>query len=334
MVARAVHRACEKAGAPAGTFAFLHAGGDRDMAVGQELVSHPAIQAVGFTGSPGGGMALVRLANARPQPIPVFAEMGSVNPVVVLPSAEEPALGEKLAGSAMMSGGQMCTCPGLVFVVKGPQLDALAAGMKAAFSKAVPVVMLSPRVREGYVRKLHETSHTKGLETLAGVGDQPSAPGPLTGAPTLLRTTSADFRRDPRLAEECFGPSAIVVACESVDDLLGALELVQGSLTGTLWANPADEHAPRALAALAARSGRVVVNGVPTGVEVCPAMVHGGPFPACNRPDTSAVGALAIRRWCRPVCYQNTPGSMLPEELQEGNPRRIFRVVDGKRVEG
>lgn len=333
MVARAVQRACEKAGAPAGTFAFLHAGGDRDLAVGQELVTHPAIQAVGFTGSPAGGMALVRLANGRPQPIPVFAEMGSVNPVVVLPSADDPTLGEKLAASAMMSGGQMCTCPGLVFAVKGPHLDALAAGMQAAFAKAAPVVMLSSRVREGYVKKLHETSHARGLETLAGVGDQPPAAGPLTGAPTLLRTTSADFRRDPKLAEECFGPSAIVVACESVDDLLGALELVQGSLTGTLWTNPADANAPRALAALAARAGRVVVNGVPTGVEVCPAMVHGGPFPACNRPDTTAVGAFAIRRWCRPVCWQNTPDALLPEELRETNPCRIFRVVNGKRIE-
>jgi acyl-CoA reductase-like NAD-dependent aldehyde dehydrogenase len=140
-----------------------------------------------------------------------------------------------------------------------------------------------------------------------------------------MTTTSADFRKDPKLAEECFGPSAVLVACESVDDMLTALDAVHGSLTGTLWTSPTDPDAPRALGALAARAGRVVVNGVPTGVEVCTSMVHGGPHPACNRPDTTAVGSFAIRRWCRPVCYQNTPDALLPEELREGNPLGIAR---------
>lgn len=322
MVARAVHDAAIRTGMPGGVFAFLHAGGDRDHAVGKELVTHPAIKAVGFTGSPAGGMALVRLAADRPEPIPVFAEMGSVNPVLVLPSAlgsadQAAPLAEKLAASAVMSGGQMCTCPGLIFAVGGPAFEAFAAALSASFAKSSPVAMLSPRVREGFTRRLFEIGHAAGVMTLAGQNDQRTTlMPPIT--PTLLRTSSAAFVSTPTLAEECFGPAAILVECTDTADMLVALANVQGSLTGTLWCDPADADAPAALACLEARVGRIIFAGVPTGVEVSPAMVHGGPYPACNRPDTSAVGPLAIRRWCRPVCYQNVPTELLSASLSQG----------------
>lgn len=322
MVAKALLSAADRTGMPKGVFAFLHSGGDRDLAVGKELVTHPAIKAVGFTGSPAGGMALVRLAADRPEPIPVFAEMGSVNPVLVLPSAlaqaeQVTSLAEKLAASAVMSGGQMCTCPGLIFAVRGPAFEAFAAALSAGFAKSTPVAMLSPRVREGFTRRLHEVGHAASVSTLAGHSDQRTTLTPPV-SPTLLRTASAAFTASPTLAEECFGPAAILVECSNTADMLAALANVRGSLTGTLWCDPADADAPAALTALEARVGRIVFAGVPTGVEVSPAMVHGGPYPACNRPDTSAVGPLAIRRWCRPVCYQNVPTELLPSSLAQG----------------
>lgn len=319
MVARAVLAAAERTGMPKGVFAFLHSGGDRDLAVGHELVVHPAIKAVGFTGSPAGGMALVRLAADRSEPIPVFAEMGSVNPVLVLGSAlasteQASLLAEKLAASAVLSGGQMCTCPGLIFAVRGSVFEAFAAALSASFNKSSSVTMLSPRVREGFTRRLNEIGHVAGVMTLAGQNDQRTTFMPPV-TPTLLRTTSDAFIASPTLADECFGPAAILVECLDTSDMLAALAIVKGSLTGTLWCDPTDADAPAALAALESRVGRIIFGGMPTGVEVSPAMVHGGPYPACNRPDTSAVGPLAVRRWCRPVCYQNVPAGLLPAPL-------------------
>jgi NADP-dependent aldehyde dehydrogenase len=311
MVAAAVSRAVAKVGLHPGTFSFLHSGGERDLAVGTELVSHPAIKAVGFTGSPVGGMALVRLAASRSDPIPVFAEMGSVNPVVILPGAlaANPAdLAGKLAASATASYGQMCTCPGLIFAVQSPAFDALKVALSAAFAAAKPAPMLSPRVRDGYLRRLGDNAHTSGVEILAGSESQAS--------PALLAVDAATFIASPGLHEECFGPAAILVACRSVAEMLEAAAHIPGSLTATLWADASDD-ASRFVDLLTQRAGRFIVNGVPTGVEVSPAMVHSGPMPACNRPDTTAVGPQAIRRWCRPVCYQNVPQYLLPEELRD-----------------
>ncbi len=332
MVAEVVRGAVSACGLPEGTFSYLPAGGDRDLAIARELVTHPSIKAAGFTGSPSGGMALARLGAERPDPIPVYAEMGSVNPVVALASAGEAgAVAEKLAASAVASGGQMCTCPGLVFAVRGAWFESLASAMAKAIGAVSPVVMLNPRVRGSFTEKLAANASAANVRLLAGETGQKPAEGPLVARPALMRVASASFRSNASLAEECFGPALMLVECDDVEDVLASLACIEGSLTGTLWCGGTDPDARRVMTSLVARCGRVVVNGVPTGVEVCAPMVHGGPFPACNRPESTAVGPLAIRRWCRPVCFQNTPEDLLPEELRSDNPLGIERLVDGQR---
>lgn len=339
LVAQAVSAAVAKTGFAPGTFASLASGGDRDLAVGQELVRHPAIRAVGFTGSTTGGMALAALAGARPQPIPVFAEMGSVNPVFVTPgaiAADGGAIAQKLAASATASSGQMCTCPGLIFVVKGEPSHRFIAALAEAIAKLQPMTMLSPHIRAAYERRLREISGTNDVEMLAGSSSSMFTEGqPVVSSPALLRTTLIAFRHHPNLGEECFGPAALVVECQSETELLEATGLVHGSLTGSIWFDPAESGSALVAslwARLARKVGRLIANGVPTGVEVTGAMVHGGPHPSCNRPDSSAVGHTAIRRWCRPVAFQNTPDELLPPELREGNPLGIDRIVDGVRT--
>ncbi len=339
LVAKAMAAAVARAGFPTGTFANLPAGGDRDLAVGQELVRHPAICGVGFTGSTTGGMALVALANARPEPIPVFAEMGSANPVFVLPgaiAADGATIADKLAASATASSGQMCTCPGLIFVVKGEATEQFVEVLAAAIGRLPAMVMLSPRIRSGYEHRLREIAGTTDVELLVGSANVSVGEGePIQATAALLRTTLSTFRRHATLADECFGPAGVVVVCENELELVEAATLVRGSLTGSIWLASSDAASPLALdvrSRLARRVGRLIFNGVPTGVEVIAAIVHSGPFPSCNRPDTSAVGHSAIRRWCRPVCFQNTPDPLLPPELRENNPLGIERTVGGART--
>ncbi|GJQ28575.1 MAG: 2,5-dioxovalerate dehydrogenase [Phycisphaerae bacterium] len=320
---------------PRGLFQYLPAGGARDLTVGEELVTHPRVRAVGFTGSVAGGKALVRLANARAEPIPVFAEMGSVNPVFVLPAAiaaRGTAIAQFLAASATASGGQMCTCPGLIFVPE--PADAFVQALREAFASMPPVIMLTPRIAQSYRRRLADVAGAPGAWVLAGdprVGTDST--GPVIASPVLAVVNLREFLAAGTLREECFGPSTIVVRCTNADEFLEAAALLEGSLTATVHAD-ADDHARACglLAALADRAGRLIVNGVPTGVEVAGAMVHSGPFPACSRPDSTAVGPWAIRRWCRPVCFQNTPQALLPEALHDANPLGIVRVEDGRVV--
>lgn len=327
LVARELAEAVAKAGLPSGTFGFLHAGGQRDSAVGAELVRHPAIAAGGFTGSVAGGMALARIASERPRPIPFFAEMGSVNPVVILPAAMKSKgsdIAAKIYGSFTNSAGQMCTCPGLILALSGADFEALAASLAALAKAGAAQPMLTPKVRDSWRSSIRD-SIAAGAVPLAG----PSNDSEPAERPVLLRVSSAGFRASPRLREECFGPSTLLVECTNVDDLAACVLSVGGSLTATLWAEESDP-ASQLLPALERIAGRVVLNGVPTGVEVCDAMVHSGPFPACNRPESTAVGAFAIRRWCRPVAYQALHDSLLPAELKSSNPLAIRRIVDGK----
>lgn len=322
-VAKAVGEAVHEAGFPAGAFAFLHAGGEREMEVGREVVPHPAIRAVGFTGSFGGGTALAELARTREEPIPVFAEMGSVNPVFVLPGAMREGgewgaerIGSMLAASVANSHGQMCTCPGLVFVVKGGASERLAAALAEGLRAAGVRPMLGRRGWEVFRRRIGEIAGVGGVERLIGEGE-PRGPGVQSGA-VALRCGFGAFREHPTLREECFGPSTIVVECAGVEEMEEGAGLIRGSLTGSVfWGEaeggeggglqgPAPEML-RLIEVLERRVGRLIFNGVPTGVEVSEAMVHGGPWPATNRPHTTAVGARAIERWCRPVCYQNAP---------------------------
>jgi len=345
LVARALASAVEKSRLPAGTFSFLHAGGGRESEVGLELVRHPCVRAVGFTGSFGGGTALAREAAARPSPIPVFAEMGSVNPVFVLPHALElqaKSIGERLFTSVTNGAGQMCTCPGLIIGVRSDGLEVLVRTLAESMNQTGPMSMLSRRVRAGFVTRIEQVQGVKGVDVRGGSPQPGHRSGTAheheTGfsvrcSAVLFRTTFEVFRKNQTLAEECFGPSTIVVVCDSPDQLVEAAALVQGSLTGSIFAGGLDVVIASDLQrVLEQRVGRIVYNGVPTGVEVCAAMVHGGPYPASNQPHTTAVGPMAIERWCRPVCYQNAPEQMLPHDLRDHNPRRIARRVDGVAV--
>lgn len=338
LVSQAVTRAVRGAGFHPGTFSFLHSGGMREREVGQRLIQHPCIRAAGFTGSLAGGTAIVGLAQGRPDPIPAFAEMGSTNPVVVLPGAIEAQaseIAERLVSSLSNSNGQMCTCPGLIFVVRTGEMEQLIRSLAELIDQAVGQTMLSIRTRSNFVERIGQVSSIRGVEIRGGTppSREDAKRSPIHAGPLLLRTTFDAFRSEPTLHEEVFGPAALVVVCESERQLIDAVASVQGSLTGTIWASVSDGNLARAvLTILEQRVGRVIFNGVPTGVEVCASMVHGGPFPATNQPHSTAVGPFAIRRWTRPVCYQHTPEAFLPLELRNANTLGIPRTVDGVRT--
>lgn len=332
VMARAIAHAAHESGFPAGVFSFLHAGGDRATQVGQELVSHANVRGVGFTGSFQGGMALAKLAAAREVPIPVFAEMGSVNPVFLLPQALEGSAGEiaeRLAASMTSSCGQMCTCPGLFFVAKGRGQEEFARVLGEALQRTDPQVMLTRGIRDAFDRRVHELIVSKAS---VAVGKEQSGPtsGPVRRAPVLLRCSFSTFQTNAPIRDECFGPGAVLVVCDTTDQFEVAASLITGSLTGSIFAGPMDAGIAKSLQrVLEQRVGRLIYNGVPTGVEVTRSMVHGGPYPATNMPHSTAVGAHAIERWCRPVCFQNTPDTLLPSELKNANPLKIARMVDG-----
>lgn len=344
LVAQAITKAVADTGFDPGVFSFLHAGGPREMAIGQRLVKHPAVRAVGFTGSFAGGTALAQLAAERPDPIPVFAEMGSTNPIFALPNALETLvadMAERLFTSITASNGQMCTCPGLIFAPRGDGCETLLRAISKSMNEAAPQSMLNPRVRRMFARRAGDVTAVAGVEVRGGSplaahrtaeGAEDHVPGePIRSSPVLLRTTFETFRKNPTLHDEVFGPLALVVICETEQQLLDAAAMIQGSLTGTIWAGQTDGDLARRLQTiLEQRVGRLIYNGVPTGVDVCASMVHGGPFPATNQPHTTAVGAFAITRWARPICYQNTPESMLPPELRNANPLNIRRLVNGE----
>jgi NADP-dependent aldehyde dehydrogenase len=332
LVGRAVAAACEVSDIPRGTFALLHGASHR---VGEELVRHAAIRAVGFTGSYAGGRALCDLAAGRDEPIPVYAEMGSANPVFVLPRAlaergEEIARG--LAASVTLGAGQFCTNPGLAIVPRSASraafLDTLAGDLQAA----PPGLMVHRGIRLAYERALEEVAAVPGLNFAArGPGSiAADDDGSARVAAALAVVDAATFQDAPRLAHEIYGP--ITVAIE-VDDLAAACDLARGMaghLTATLHGTAEDlEEASELVAILVQKVGRLVINGFPTGVEVATAMHHGGPYPAASDPRSTSVGTAAITRFARPVCFQNAPDAILPPELRRGNPRGIWRWVDG-----
>ncbi|MFM9994840.1 MAG: aldehyde dehydrogenase (NADP(+)) [Phycisphaerales bacterium] len=345
LVAHAVTRALAALSFHPGTFSYLQSGAigsAREAAIGEQLVQHPAIRAVGFTGSFHGGMALARLAAARPDPIRVFAEMGSVNPVFILADAgttQAVTIAERIVASLTNSNGQMCTCPGLIFGLRSGGMEAIVRSMGESLDVAVPQTMLNQRVRNNFARRAGEVGRVAGVEVRGGApiappADKSVAPQPgeaIRCTPVLWRTTFEVFMRSATLHDEVFGPAAIAVVCDSEDQLVQAAAAIHGSLTGTIWATDVDTVAATRLhRVLEQRVGRLIYNGVPTGVEVCPSMVHGGPYPATNQPHATAVGSHAVHRWCRPVCYQNAPEGMLPQELWESNPLRLTRLINGK----
>lgn len=327
LVAQALTRAVEKAGLDAGTFSFLLDVDPRGgIELGQRLVTDPRIKAVGFTGSRGGGLALVAAAAGRPEPIPVYAEMSSVNPVVVLPGAladgDLDALATGYVGSLTLGSGQFCTNPGLLFLPRGDAGDAFLAAAGRAVSEAAGAPMLTPGIAAAYESGTAALRTTAGVRVV-GVGRDGGEHAP---APQLVESTGL-----AGVTDEVFGASGVVVRYDTVDQLLPHLESLEGQLTATVHATDSDtEAAARVLPVLELRAGRILFNGWPTGVEVGHAMVHGGPFPATSDSRTTSVGSLAIERFQRPVAYQDVPDALLPAPVRDDNPWRLVRRIDGE----
>jgi NADP-dependent aldehyde dehydrogenase len=326
-VARELHAAIADAGLPDGTFAHLPAAG---VDVGEALVDAPQIAAVGFTGSFAGGKALFDRAARRPVPIPVYAEMGSINPIVVTEAAlraRADAIAEGLTASVSSFGGQLCTKPGVVFVPAGPEGDAFAADLAARLDAAGPQVLLNERLH-GALRDA--VDRLAGRPEVRPLGSAPPAGGPgFRHQPAAYEAPAAAVveGRGELLAEH-FGPVVLLLRHGSREELLDALAQVDGQLTGSLHAEPGEDISD-VVAALGERAGRVVFNGFPTGVAVTFGMHHGGPFPATTSPLHTSVGMTAVQRFTRPVAFQDAPPDVLPAELREENPLGIRRRIDG-----
>ncbi|RJF92962.1 aldehyde dehydrogenase (NADP(+)) [Sphingomonas cavernae] len=328
LVADAIARAVVACGLPEGVFSHL-VGPGNDL--GAALVQDPRIAAVGFTGSRGGGLALLALTQARPVPIPVYAEMSSINPVLLLPEALKTrgaALGAAFAGSLTMGAGQFCTNPGLVLTIESEGLDDFVAAATEAVSGADSQVMLTTGIHAAYEKGAAALGGSADVETLARGGE---GNGCTRGQAMLFQTTAEAFLADKALGHEVFGASSIIVRCRDEAELRTVLGGLEGQLTATLHMDDADaELAGRLLPVLERKVGRILANGWPTGVEVCHAMVHGGPFPATSDARTASVGSLAIDRFLRPVSYQNLSPALLPAELRDdARGDGVPRLVDG-----
>ena len=329
LVARAIAQAVKDSGLPEGVFSYLP--GETNE-LGAALVRDPRIQAVGFTGSRGGGLALVRIAAEREEPIPVYAEMSSINPVVLFPAAlaaRGEALGKEFVASLTMGAGQFCTNPGLVLAIDGPDLDAFIASAAAAMTDAAPATMLTPGIHASFEQGVDALAGHDAVKTVARgkVGD-----GVNQAVGAIFDTTAEAFLADRALSHEVFGSSSVVVRCRDMAEIARVIAGLEGQLTATLQMDAADEaDAARLVPVIARRVGRILANGWPTGVEVAPAMVHGGPFPATSDGRTTSVGTLAIARYLRPVCFQNLAPALLPAALDDANPWGIARRLDGKR---
>lgn len=328
LVGKAIRQAAIDSKMPEGVFSMLIGEGNQ---IGQDLVTHPAIKAVGFTGSRGGGLALVAAANARKEPIPVYAEMSSINPFFLLPGALA-AGGAKLAqgfvDSLTLGVGQFCTNPGLVIAMAGPDLDAFRAAAIDALSAKGAGTMLTAGIHQAYAGAIERRSGIAGVELVAQGGADGSG---CAARAALYQADAATFVANPALEDEIFGPSSLIVVCRDEAELLQVARHVEGQLTATIHANADDRAlAAQLLPVLERKAGRILFNGFPTGVEVSHAMVHGGPFPATSDSRSTSVGASAIERFVRPVCYQDVPAELLPVELQDANPLGLVRVVDGE----
>ena len=337
LVARAITEAVARLELPGGVFSMLHG---RGVQVGASLVEHPVVQAVAFTGSLRGGRALFDLASARPQPIPVYAEMGSINPVLMLPGAiaeDGPGLATTLASSLTLGVGQFCTNPGLVITLcdddasYGVFVDAL----REQLAQAPAGVMLNPGIAATYASELsaRRAHPVLQLEGRGGLG--PASPALHSARAAFFEIDAPALAEANELLEEHFGPSTLVVRARSAAEARAVVDGFEGQLTATVHANSTELDADDAelgalLDALESKVGRVLFGGMPTGVEVCDAMVHGGPYPATTAAASTSVGTAAIDRFLRPLCWQNAPQSRLPVELRDANPDALLRLVDGK----
>jgi NADP-dependent aldehyde dehydrogenase len=312
---------------PGGWFALLQG---RGHALSQALVRHPLTTAVGFTGSLKAGRALFDLAAARQTPIPVYAEMGSANPLIVLPGAiaeRGEKIAQELCGSVLLGGGQFCTKPGLIFTI-GEEAT-FVQSFAASISAAAAPTLLNRDLRDRFCNQVEAFAQVAGVRRVSAGAAQ----GHAGAAPALFETSSEIWKSHEKLHEEAFGPGALVVHCRGVEDALDCIDHLEGSLTGTIHLGSADAAiAPRVLRHLESKVGRVIFNGYPTGVEVNDSIVHGGPYPATTDPGTTSVGSAAIKRFVRLIAFQDTPDALLPAALKNDNPLKISRLVNGVRT--
>lgn len=329
LVASAIISAAQKCNMPDGIFSSLIGEG---TLLGQQLVKHPQIKAVGFTGSFRGGMALFKAAiNEREEPIPVYAEMSSINPVLILPDKikqSADAVASQLSASITLGVGQFCTNPGLLFIVKDENTHAFIQKLAHALEQVTPATMLNQTICSAYYKERQHLLSTQGVETVwtgeAGKEDYKASA-------SLAKTTAKNFSANSLLQNEVFGPSSLIVVCEDEKELQSVLISLHGQLTATIIGTADDlKQFHNCLDLLTERVGRVIYNGVPTGVEVSHAMMHGGPFPATTYSHFTSVGTEAIKRFLRPVCYQDCPQEFLPDALKDENPRHIMRKLNGE----
>jgi alpha-ketoglutaric semialdehyde dehydrogenase len=328
LVGKAVQAAVASSGLPEGVFSMLHGDG---RTIGQALVSHPAIKAVGFTGSRQGGMALVRAAAQRAEPIPVYAEMSSINPMFLLPGAmaqDAAKIGAGFVDSLVLGSGQFCTNPGLVIALEGDALAKFRDAAATALQAKTGSTMLTPGIHSAFNDGVDKLGKEAGV-TLLGRGQCGATA--CAGQAALFETSAANFLANPALEDEIFGAASLIVSCSDIGQFRQVAEHLDGQLTATMFLAEADRDLALALLpALERKAGRVLINGYPTGVEVSHAMVHGGPFPATSDSRSTSVGAGAIDRFLRPVSYQDLPAWLLPAALQDNNPLGLWRVRDGE----
>jgi NADP-dependent aldehyde dehydrogenase len=328
LVGDAIGRAVAACGLPPGVFSLLQ-GANHDLNL--RLVKHPNTRAAGFTGSLKGGRALFDAAVSRPDPIPVYAEMGSVNPVFILPGALQErgeAIAEGLKGSVTLGNGQFCTKPGVVMAFEDPALDKFTQKLKGLMAQQPPGTMLHPGILKSYEEGVKSFGALSTVVTKSATAPDRTK---TQAEAAVFETEAATFLKEARLREEVFGPATLLVRCGTRDELEKAARAMEGHLTATIHATEADlREFAGLLSILEERVGRIVYNGYPTGVEVCPSINHGGPYPATTDGKFTSVGTAAILRFVRPICYQNVPDVALPQELRNRNVRKIWRLVDSK----
>ena len=332
MVYEAIKTAVEKCNMPANVFQHVN---DEGFATGKALVQHPATAAVGFTGSFSGGKALYDYASERKNPIPVFSEMGSINPVIFFEDTLQKnadALVKMYAGSVTLGMGQFCTNPGLMIAVESKALNEFLENLSEEVAKFVPSKMLHEGIQKAYIEKQEKALSQKGVTLIKKSSYQSNG---IKTLPAIAAVSGETFLNNPTLHEEIFGPYSLMVKCKDINELKDVWQKVAGQLTTSLMGTDKDFTENKDLIAIAPSiAGRINFNNPPTGVEVCPSMVHGGPFPATTDSRYTAVGINGVKRWVRPVCFQNCPEYLLPEELKDKNPKKLFRLINNQYSNG
>jgi len=326
LVGQVINRSVKECGLPAGTFALLF---DAGTEVGVALVTHPKVKAVGFTGSLAGGKALMQHAASRLEPIPCFMEMSSTNPFFVLPEALK-ARASSIAGGLFTSFtlglGQMCTKPGLIFLPVNGDADLFVKELAGHVNAAGIAPMLTEGIHNHYISGVKERQRHAGVEMLAQAGSATEA----DALPALLQTSGSDVLQDAELRKELFGPCTLIARYKDRDELFALANALEGQLTATVHGTDEDfAEFGDLLQVLEGKAGRLIVNGYPTGVEVCHAMIHGGPYPSTSDSRFTSVGSQAIFRFARPVCFQDFPQALLPDELKDENPLGVWRMING-----